>query len=193
MENTEASNTNVNNNIVTLENYSNNYDKTLKIKCNVYGKSIKNSLSFLVDKQDFIIKMRESKGLLLSTVYKFQNDTQTFLGLFKEVQRHPVTDDPFHLDIHLLNENESIEMNLSVKFINKDICKGFKDGGLIRIHRRNFIIKFLPKNAINTIEIDMLNLKIGDSVSLEDLNLKNVEFQIGGTIVSVVAPRISKR
>lgn len=193
MENTEISNVNLDNNLITLEDYNSNYDKTLKIKCNVYGESIEKSLSFLVDKPDFFTKMRDSKGLLLSTVYKFTNGSKNFLGLFKEVQRHPVTEDPFHLDVHLLNDNKPIEMNLSVKFLNKDICKGLKDGGVSRIHRRNFIIKFLPKNAINTIEVDMLNLKIGDSVSLEDLNLKNVEFPVGGTIISIVAPRTSKK
>lgn len=176
--------------LINLESYNETYDINEKIKCNVYGKNIKNKL-YLIQRSEFDIEMHKNR-FLLSTVYKF-NCNEEFMGIFKEVQMHPVTGFVIHLDIHFLEDNQLIEMNLNVKIINKNLCKGLKDGGLLRSHRGNFVVKFLPKHAINIIEVDILKLDINESITTEGLNLQNVEFLTPGPIVSIVPPRTQRK
>lgn len=163
------------------------------IKGNMYNHTYKNSsMAFYVNRFEFQKEM-ESNRLMLSTVYQFSDGDNDFMGIFKEIQIHPITSDVTHIDVLSLEENKEIAMVIRINFINEDICKGLKDGGSLKKHRQKLNVSFLPKNAINQVTVDISKLEIGSAISVEDLNLSNVKISETGSIVSVAAPRVFRR
>ena len=65
---------------------------------------------------------------------------------------------------------QEIQVKVPIHFINEDKCVGVKlDGGSIRRTLNEIEIVCLPKDLPEYIEVDMENIKLGDSVHLSDL------------------------
>ena len=61
-----------------------------------------------------------------------------------------------------------------MKFVGKSI--GVLNGGKRREKLRKLIVKALPKDVPNEIEIDITKLRIGHGIKVEEINVENVEF-----------------
>jgi len=93
-------------------------------------------------------------------------------AVIKDLQRHPARPIILHADFQRVMENVAITVNVPIHFINEDTCKGVKLGGGNILKSLNEIeISCLPKDLPEFIEVDMLNLEIGDSIHLSDIKL----------------------
>ncbi|GJM13285.1 MAG: 50S ribosomal protein L25 [Pseudohongiella sp.] len=120
-------------------------------------------------------------------------------AVIKALQRHPAKPFIMHADFQRVNENEEITVNVPIHFLNEDKCVGVKTGGGSIIKTLNEIeIVCFPKDLPEYIEIDMLELDIGDAIHLSEVALPDgvtsVALSHGGedndlSIAIVQAPR----
>ena len=55
--------------------------------------------------------------------------------LTRDIQMHPVTDEPLHMDMLRVGKKSSVAVAVPVEFINEDLAPGLKVGGVLNIVR----------------------------------------------------------
>lgn len=110
----------------------------------------------------------------------------------RDVQFHPVTDQPLHADFLRLGKNATITVEVPVTFVNEEKSEGMKRGGVLNVVRHEIEV-VCPATAIpESIEVDLAGLAVGDSVHISAVTLpKGVEPTITDrdfTICTVAAP-----
>lgn len=112
--------------------------------------------------------------------------------IIKDVQFDPVTDRIVHFDLLGLTSGE--KFTLEVPLISKGSAIGIKDGGVLQQHLYKIEIECLPSDIPQHLEVDVTNLKIGDSIHISDLKFENIEIlnQPTTVVVSVNHPKVEK-
>lgn len=82
----------------------------------------------------------------------------------REIQLHPVSDEPLHADFVYVSKGAAVTVEVQVVFLNEDSCPGIKRGGVLNVVRREVEL-VCPADAIpEKIEIDLGEADIGDSL-----------------------------
>jgi large subunit ribosomal protein L25 len=112
--------------------------------------------------------------------------------VIKDVQFDPVSDEIVHFDLIGLTRGENIQLEVPVKLLGSAV--GVKEGGLLQESLHKLNIECLPKNIPQSIEIDVTNLDVGDSIHVADLSFENIAIlnPEDTIVVSVVLPKIEK-
>lgn len=111
--------------------------------------------------------------------------------LIKELQSHPVTKTPLHIDFLRVNMSETIDASVPLNYVGK--AAGVVDGGILQPIRRELLIRTLPAALPEEIEVDVTALGIHDSIHVEDLVLaEGLEaiFTENFTLVTVAPPTV---
>jgi len=89
----------------------------------------------------------------------------------REVQLHPVTDVPLHVDFLRLVKGVKVRLSIGVNFTDEEESPGLKRGGILNIVRHE--IEFLcPADAIpDGITVSLDGMDINDSLHIEDIKL----------------------
>lgn len=96
--------------------------------------------------------------------------------LVKAVQRHPARPVIMHVDFLRVDKNHKVTLRIPLHFINQEACAGVKAGGMISHSMSDLEIRCLPADLPEYIEVDMLNVQLGQIVHISDLKLpKGVE------------------
>ncbi len=88
----------------------------------------------------------------------------TVRTLMRDVQFHPVTDRPLHVDFQRLAPGQHIRVRVPVQFLNEGTCPGIKAGGVLNVVRRELEVYADPDNVPAAFEIDLAEAGIGDSL-----------------------------
>ena len=109
--------------------------------------------------------------------------------IIRDIQFHPLSDNILHVDFLELTENELVSLEIPVQLNGNSI--GVRNGGTLNLVMRKLLVKSLPKNLPDVIEIDIENLKIGSSIRISDIKNKSYQFlqPENGVIVSVKTSR----
>ncbi|MBV8970663.1 MAG: 50S ribosomal protein L25/general stress protein Ctc [Sphingomonadaceae bacterium] len=131
-------------------------------------------------------------GHFLSSVVEVEIDGTVERTLPRDVQFHPVSDRPIHVDFLRLAAGATIDVAVPVHMIDQDKSPGMKRGGTLNIVRHEIELT-CPSDAIpDQIDVSLAGLDIGDSVHISAIKLpEGVTPTITDrdfTIVSVVAP-----
>ena len=119
--------------------------------------------------------------------------------ILRDMQRHPFKPTIMHVDFQRIDENKALTMRVPLHFVNEEQCVGVKTGGGIISHLMTELeISCLPKDLPEYIEVDVIELNVGDALHLADLKVpEGVEIAAlmhGGdpaqSVVSVQAPRV---
>jgi large subunit ribosomal protein L25 len=106
-----------------------------------------------------------------STLCSLELDGETVRVLPRDVQLHPVTDDPLHADFVRVSAGTSVEVEVRVVFINEDVSPGLKRGGVLNIVRREVEL-VCPADAIPAeITVDLKSFDINDSIHISHIAL----------------------
>ena len=127
---------------------------------------------------------------------ELKHDGKAQKVLTKDVQFHPVTDRPIHVDFFRVTDKTIIDVNVSAVFVGEDVSPGMKQGGALNVVRYNIEVK-CPAGAIpDNIEVDISGMEIGDSIHLSEVTLPaGVTPGITDrdvTIATIIASRTSK-
>ena len=120
-------------------------------------------------------------------------DGRSERALVRDVQMHPVTDAPVHVDFQRIGPDTIIHVAVPVHFLNHDKSPGLKRGGVLNVVRHDIDLVCTAENMPEIIEIDLTGLEIGDSVHISKVVLPaGVKPSIDRdfTVASVAAPTV---
>jgi large subunit ribosomal protein L25 len=132
----------------------------------IYGAKQEATLIAL-DPRDVMKEMH--KGGWQSHLYEVavkgaNGEGKTERTLMREVQFHPVTDRPVHVDFQRVAAGTRIKVRVPVHFQNEDTSPGLKAGGVLNVVRREVEVLADPDAVPEAFEIDLGAANIGDSL-----------------------------
>ena len=116
-------------------------------------------------------------------------DGTKFKAIIKDVQFHPVTDRVLHIDFLEVDEKKPLTMRIPVSLVGRS--KGVANGGTLKNPIKMIRVVGLPAAIPENVEIDMTELKIGDSIKVGELNVDGLTF-LGADNAVVVGVKMSR-
>jgi large subunit ribosomal protein L25 len=133
-----------------------------------------------------------SGGHFMNSVVMIDAGGNTIRTLPKDVQFHPVSDRPLHVDFFRIGEHSTVTVNVPIRFVGEDNCRGLKRGGVLNTVRHELELSCDAAEIPEEIVIDLAGLDIGDSLHFSAVTLpKGTESTITDrdfTIATIVAP-----
>ena len=115
----------------------------------------------------------------------------------KDVQFHPVSSRPIHVDFLRIGEHSKVTVAVPVRFDNEDASPGLKRGGVLNIVQHELEVVCDAAHIPEEIHIPLDGLEIGDSIHISDVKLpQGTKAAIDDrdfTIATVVAPSAMKQ
>ena len=116
--------------------------------------------------------------------------------VLKELQKDPAKGKFLHADFQRVSRKTKLKVVIPVNFVNEDECAGIKeDGGVVAKAIREIEIMCLAGNIPESIDIDIKNLHLGDSIRLTEIDLPEgsevpgLSEETDQMVVSVNAPK----
>lgn len=115
----------------------------------------------------------------------------------KEQQHHPVRGDLTHIDLQQVDLNQAIQAEVVVELTGDDVSPGVKQGGVLEHVTREVTVEALPTDIPDSITLDVSEMEINDTLTLEDLTApEGVELIADDpaevTIVTLSPPRVEE-
>ena len=159
--------------------------RTGNVPCTLYGRHVEPT-SFQVSAGgiDRLVRSHETN------LVKIELDGQSWECILKDVDFHPVWDQPIHADFQVLQAGEKISLTVPFRF--EGIPVGQITGGNTQYVMNEAEIICLPKDIPSHLTVDISELDIGDGIHISDLEFEGIEFQAfdSQTVVMVHAPRL---
>jgi large subunit ribosomal protein L25 len=135
---------------------------------------------------------RVLKGLEVgSALFDLDVEGTPVKALVREIQRHPFRAKILHVDFLEIHAGEKITVQLAIHLTGSP--DGVRNGGgVLDQALRDLTIRVLPQDIPNRLEVDVTELRLGQSLHVSDLRIPNVEIitDPGKTVCSVVAPKV---
>ncbi len=129
-----------------------------------------------------------------SRLYEITADGAPVRALMREVQLHPVTDRPIHVDFQRLAPGEQIKVAVQVVFTGEDTSVGIKRGGVLNVVRHTIEVSVDPDHIPGSFTVDLSALDINDNVRWSDItgteNVTPVIADRDFVIATVAAPTV---
>jgi large subunit ribosomal protein L25 len=159
----------------------------------VYGNK-QEALAIHLEEKALIKAM--ANGHFMNTVVMIDGVGENVRTLPKDVQFHPVTDRPLHVDFLRIGEHTSVHVNVPVVFTNEEEAPGIKRGGVLNVVRHELELICDAAEIPDQIEISLAGLEVGASIHISSVTLPDgVKSAIDDrdfTIATIVAPSALK-
>jgi large subunit ribosomal protein L25 len=159
----------------------------------LYGRKIEPVLLSVNTKDLEQILGKGSFGQVILNLVIQNGKKVTKPAIIKELQTHPVSGNLIHIDFYEVDMKRQIKVMVPVVTTGKSV--GVEEGGLLNIVRRELEVFCLPGDIPESIEIDISELGMGDSIHLEDVPLEeNVEVStdVNYTVVTVLSLKVEE-
>jgi large subunit ribosomal protein L25 len=120
-------------------------------------------------------------------------DGKMYRCILKDLQFDKVSDALIHLDLLELVDDKKVVATLPLKFTGTSV--GVKEGGKLVIKIKSLKVKALPKDLVETINVDITNLALNGNIRVEDVKAPGLEIMNSPRIpiASVVMTRQLKQ
>ncbi len=156
------------------------------VPCILYGPEIKENIQGKVSMRE-MQRIASKRWETLRLTVKLPSGEEE-MCLIRELQKHPISDMPLHVDFLRLVKGRKITVNIPVEATGRDAAPGVKDGGVLEvIHELE--VETLPMSIPDVISVDVSALHVGEAIHVKDLKLpENVEVLADpDEIVAIVA------
>ena len=116
--------------------------------------------------------------------------------VLKELQKDPAKGKFLHADFQRVSRKTKLKVVIPVNFVNEEECVGIReDGGVVAKAIREIEIMCLAGNIPESIDVDIENLHLGDSIRLTEITLPEgsevpgLSDETDQMVVSVNAPK----
>ena len=111
-------------------------------------------------------------GHFYSTIYTIDVDGgSNEQALARDVQFHPVTDQPLHVDFVRVSKNTEVNVMVPVVFRNVEDSVGVREGGIFNVLRHEVELVCTAANMPQEVEVDVANFEVGDTIRMSDVSL----------------------
>lgn len=135
-------------------------------------------------------------GHFMNSVVMVEAGGKAARTLPKDVQFHPVSGRPLHVDFLRIAKNAKVHVNVPVHFTNEEASPGLKRGGVLNIVRHELELICDASHLPDDITIDLAGYEVGDSIHISSVTLpKDAVSAIEDrdfTIATIVAPSALK-
>ena len=173
---------------VTTKGDSGRLRRSGKVPAVFYGPG-KSGAPLCVDAREFRFKLDGLEGSHLIQLDSPGSTVNEKLALLKEVQRHPVTSAPVHIDFYEVDVNKPIEVTVPLHFIGKAL--GVTAGGVLQSLRREITVECLPREIPEFIEVDVSPLVLHASVHISEVPLPSgvkAMYDTDDAVVTIASP-----
>jgi large subunit ribosomal protein L25 len=164
-----------------------------QVPCVIYGAK-KDPRSISID--PLVLRKSLTAGTFFSTVYevKINGGSDVERVLPRDVQLHPVTDIPQHVDFLRVTAATKVTVEVPCRFLNEEESVGLKRGGVLNVVRYSIEVICAVDEIPQEVDVDLAGTDIGDSVHFSHVHLPDgVEPTISDrdfTIATIAAPTV---
>ena len=164
-----------------------------KIPSVIYGLG-EDPINISLDK--ILVQKEINAGGFLTRIFSLNIDGKKNLAIPREVQFHPLSDQPIHVDFLRLAPDSKITLDIPTHFINEETSPGLKRGGVLNVNRRTVQLSCPANNIPEEIVFDLDGLDIGDTIRISSVTLPDGVVPLitdrDFTVASVAAPTVVK-
>lgn len=131
----------------------------------LYGPSIESKV--IKASYTDLVKALDSSG----EIYQVESDKGPIMAKFGEIQEDPVTHKYLHFSLVEMPKGVENEVNVPIKL--KGTPVGVKKGGILVILKDEVTVSGTPRSIPETLNANVLNMDIGDKLTIGDLSLPN--------------------
>jgi large subunit ribosomal protein L25 len=157
----------------------------------IYGN---NESPLLIAMEPRHLEPQVKKGGFFTRVFNVDIDGKQHRVLPRDVQFHPVTDRPEHVDFLRVSATTLVTVAVPVHFTNEPAAPGIKKGGVLNIVRHTIDLVCQADKIPSAVVIDLTGREIGDSIHISHIPLpEGVQPQIRDrdfTVATVAAPTV---
>ena len=137
-----------------------------------------------------------SNGHFMNTVVMVDIGGKANRTLPKDVQFHPVTSRPIHVDFLRIGEHSQLTVAIPVRFDDEEESPGIKRGGVLNVVRHELELICDASSIPDEVHISLAGLDIGDSIHISAVKLpegtKSAIDDRDFTVATLVAPSAMK-
>ena len=152
------------------------------VPCNLYGE--KKDDKGLPIALAFTSSFSELRKLIYTPhiyVVRINIDGTDHTAVLKEIQFHPVTDAPLHVDFYEVNEEKPITIGIPVKLVG--LAQGVRDGGRMNLSIRKINVTAPYQIIPEHLDVDVKNLRIGKSIKVGQLSYEGLDIATSKDVV----------
>ena len=162
-----------------------------RIPAIIFGNK-KETISIDIEEREYKKLMNQSG--IFSRLLDLSIDGKSNIVLTRDIQFHPVSENPLHVDFLRIGKGSNINVSVPVSFINEELSPGLKTGGVLNTVRFELELECPADSIPEKIEINLEGLVVGDSIKISSVNLpdgvsstiKDRDF----TIATIAAPTV---
>lgn len=137
----------------------------------LYGPKFANKNIFIKG-VDFTATLRNiKKGSLGALCFSISFGDTTYSAVVKDIQYDIITYKPIHIDFEVVDHADTVSVNVPIELKHAAECQGVKLGGALRQVIRHLKVRCHPKKIPKSFSLDVENLKVGESLKLDDIEL----------------------
>lgn len=110
-----------------------------------------------------------------ASVFKIELEGKTINAIMTDLQRDALKGTVKHLDLLAINMKEELEVEIPFSLVGDSV--GVREGGVLMQPNMTLKIKVKPADIPETVEVDVTDLMVGDTLSLEQIRDK-FDFEI---------------
>ena len=152
----------------------------------------KETISIDIEEREYKKIMNQSG--IFSRLLDLSVDGKSNLVLTRDIQFHPVSENPLHVDFLRIGKGSNINVSVPVSFVNEELSPGLKTGGVLNTVRFELELMCPADSIPEKIEINLEGLVVGDSIKISSVNLPDgVSSTITDrdfTIATIAAPTV---
>ena len=155
----------------------------------IYGEGLEDNILISVPLKNItnLIRLESEEDFLVEL--EIEKSRKKFIAVLQDEQFNPITDEVTHIDFYSVSLEKSITSKVPIHFIGEPI--GAKEGGVLFRTLYEVELEAKPLDLPSFIEVNISDLKIGDSIHISDLEISpNVKIlhNPDETIVTVSTP-----
>jgi large subunit ribosomal protein L25 len=162
-----------------------------RIPAIIFGNK-KETISIDIEEREYKKLMNQSG--IFSRLLDLSVDGKSNIVLTRDIQFHPVSENPLHVDFLRIGKGSNINVSVPVSFINEELSPGLKTGGVLNTVRFELELECPADSIPEKIEINLEGLVVGDSIKISSVNLPDgVSSTITDrdfTIATIAAPTV---
>jgi large subunit ribosomal protein L25 len=164
-----------------------------RIPAVIYGDK-KDPISIHLAERDLMKALHT--GHFMNSVVMIDGIDGSIRTLPKDVQLHPVSDRPLHVDFLRIGEHTTVHVNVPLRFENEEASPGIKRGGVLSVVRHEVELVVDAAEIPDEIVVDLTGYEVGDSIHISVVTLpKGAHWAIEDrdfTIATITAPSALK-
>ena len=124
-----------------------------------------------IDIEEIEYKKIMTQSGIYSRLLDLNVDGKSNIVLTRDIQFHPVSENPLHVDFLRIGKGSTITVSIPVSFINEELSPGLKTGGVLNTVRFELELECPADNIPEKIEINLEGLVVGDSIKISTVEL----------------------